>query len=232
VIIRDREIAGLHVRIFIPACTPAPAIVFSHGFGGSKLGYGYLGKHWAENGYVSIHPSHRDPKTVEEAMREPRYWQERTRDLSSVLDALPAEVDAARVALAGHSFGAFAALLCAGARVLIDGALHDLGDPRPRAFAALSPPGNGSRGLSDWSWPSIERPVLYVTGTEDLGPHGEGVEWRLAPFASLGSLDKTATVIDGATHETFAGGLPRHRADPVHLRAIESATLAFFRRTL
>lgn len=231
-IVRDREIAGLQVRVFVPGTVPAPAVIFSHGFGGSKLGYGYLGRHLAAHGIVSLHPSHRDPATVDEAMRDPRVWQERAHDLAALLAALPAEVDDARVGVAGHSLGAFAALLCAGARVRIDGALHDLSDPRPRAFAALSPPGNGSRGLGGWSWGAIERPVLYLTGTLDRGPHGEEHQWRLEPFASLGAADKTALVLDGATHETFAGGLPRARADPAHLRAIEDATLAFFQRTL
>lgn len=218
--------------MFVPAVTPAPVIVFSHGFGGSKLGYGYLGRYWSEQGYLSIHPSHRDPPSVAEAMRDPRVWRDRVADIASVIEALPDFADPARVGVAGHSLGAFTALLCAGARVTIDGALHDFTLARPRAFVALSPPGNGSRGLGEWSWGAIERPVLYVTGTLDQGPHGEDYSWRLQPFASLGSSDKSQLVIEGATHETFAGGLPRHRAEPAHLREIEAATLAFWRRTL
>ena len=228
----DRALAGLQVRMFVPEVTPAPAIVFSHGFGGSRLGYGYLGRYWAENGYVSIHPSHRDPPTVAVAMRDSQVWRDRVADIAHVIDALPDFADRARVGVAGHSLGAFTALLFAGARVDIDGALHDFTDPRPRAFAALSPPGNGSRGLGDRSWSAIERPVLYLTGTLDQGPYGEDYQWRLQPFASLGSTDKTRLVIDGANHEAFAGGLPRQRAEPSHLRQIETATLAFWRRTL
>ncbi len=32
-----------------------PVIIFSHGIGGSKDDYVYLGKFWAEHGYVCIH---------------------------------------------------------------------------------------------------------------------------------------------------------------------------------
>lgn len=35
-----------------------PVVIFSHGSGGSKDGYSYLGRFWAENGYVVIHATH------------------------------------------------------------------------------------------------------------------------------------------------------------------------------
>ena len=43
---RDREVP---VKIYYPAdCnTPCPVIIFSHGLGGSRDGYEYLGRHWA-----------------------------------------------------------------------------------------------------------------------------------------------------------------------------------------
>src|SRR5580698_6059441 len=37
---------------------PFPIIIFSHGAGGSKDGYRYLGSYWAAHGYVVIHPTH------------------------------------------------------------------------------------------------------------------------------------------------------------------------------
>ena len=37
---------------------PCPVIIFSHGLGGSRDGYEYLGRHWASHGYVSVHSTH------------------------------------------------------------------------------------------------------------------------------------------------------------------------------
>jgi hypothetical protein len=37
---------------------PVPLIVFSHGLGQSRTGYSYLGRHWAANGYASLHVQH------------------------------------------------------------------------------------------------------------------------------------------------------------------------------
>ena len=54
---RDRTIP---VRIYYPAqgSGPFPVIVFSHGLGGSRDGYRYLGERWASRGYVSVHLQH------------------------------------------------------------------------------------------------------------------------------------------------------------------------------
>src|SRR5437879_4469297 len=35
-----------------------PVVIFSHGLGGSRDGYEYLGRHWAGCGYVSVHLQH------------------------------------------------------------------------------------------------------------------------------------------------------------------------------
>ena len=42
-----------------PAPTqPVPLVVFSHGIGGSRSGYSYLGRYWASQGYASLHLQH------------------------------------------------------------------------------------------------------------------------------------------------------------------------------
>jgi len=35
-----------------------PLVVFSHGIGGSRQGYSYLGKHWSARGVASLHVQH------------------------------------------------------------------------------------------------------------------------------------------------------------------------------
>ena len=60
--VRKREVP---VRLYLPQATAlaqgsralAPVVVFSHGIGGSRNGYRYLGQHFAANGVASIHPS-------------------------------------------------------------------------------------------------------------------------------------------------------------------------------
>ncbi|MFN4999102.1 MAG: alpha/beta hydrolase family protein, partial [Betaproteobacteria bacterium] len=49
-------------RLYLPGraspSEPAPLVVFSHGLGGSRRGYSYLGSHWADAGIASLHPQH------------------------------------------------------------------------------------------------------------------------------------------------------------------------------
>lgn len=256
--VADRALGDLPVRVHYPvdAAGPLPVVVFSHGLGGSRLGYGYLGKHWAEHGYVSIHPSHRENlpfgvaeverptvatlRAMKDAIDDPRNWEARPRDVAAILDslsnlqipALEGKLDPSRVAVAGHSYGAYTALLCAGARIRLHGAPRDFREPRAKAFIALSPPGNGSRGLDASSWAAIAPPVLCVSGTLDAGFQGQPPGWREESFRAMQPPEKTLVVVEGAEHFTFSGGRPRRAADPRHLHDIEAATLWFLDRHL
>jgi predicted dienelactone hydrolase len=46
---RDRDVP---VKLYFPksGAGPFPVIIFSHGLGGSRDGYEYLGRHWASHG--------------------------------------------------------------------------------------------------------------------------------------------------------------------------------------
>ena len=274
--IADRDLPDPHrgrplpVRVYFPARSsgPWPIIVFSHGLGGSRLGYSYLGRAWAQNGYVSIHPTHREsaelrsPIAIEDiegapaasaprlqalaamkkAIDDPGNWEARPRDVALVIDsldwlqehvpALRGHLDSSLIGVAGHSFGAYTTLLLAGARPRVHGHLRDFSEARARAFLALSPPGNGSRGLGPHSWDSVRRPVLCVTGTRDGGLSGEPPSWREQSFQSMPEGGKALAVLDGAEHFTFSGGRPRRPADPHHLAAVEELSLAFWSRHL
>src|SRR5579883_1704265 len=48
------------VKIYYPKTGGGriPVTVFSHGLGGSREGYEYLGNYWASHGYVSVHLQH------------------------------------------------------------------------------------------------------------------------------------------------------------------------------
>jgi predicted dienelactone hydrolase len=51
---------NIPVKIYYPKTGGGlfPVIVFSHGLGGSREGYEYLGQYWASHGYVSVHLQH------------------------------------------------------------------------------------------------------------------------------------------------------------------------------
>jgi len=53
---RDRVVP---LKIYLPeASEPRPVVLFSHGLGGSREGCSYLGRHWAEQGYVAVFTQH------------------------------------------------------------------------------------------------------------------------------------------------------------------------------
>ncbi|SEP45194.1 Platelet-activating factor acetylhydrolase, isoform II [Methylobacterium sp. ap11] len=56
---RDRAAPA---RLYWPAAptrkSPIPLIVFSHGLGGSRKGYSYLGEGWSARGVASLHIQH------------------------------------------------------------------------------------------------------------------------------------------------------------------------------
>jgi predicted dienelactone hydrolase len=60
---RDRDVP---VKLHYPktGAGPFPVIIFSHGLGGSRDGYEYLGRHWASHGYVSVHLQHKGSDTA------------------------------------------------------------------------------------------------------------------------------------------------------------------------
>jgi predicted dienelactone hydrolase len=249
---RERRVP---VRVHYPdASGTFPVVVFSHGLGGSRYGYGYLGRSWASNGYVVVHPTHHGSdlsllrgeglgpfRALRAAMHDPANWEARARDVAFLLDQLPqlereipplaGRLDGARVGVAGHSFGAYTAALVAGARVIFPGEREprQLGDARPRAFLCLSPPGFGDRGLAAGAFRTITRPLLEITGTEDRGSfNGEPYQWRVEPFRELPPGDKLLLVLGGADHMSFAGGTVQRPASEAQKALVEEATLAFW----
>jgi len=135
------------VKIYAPATGqgPFPVIVFSHGLGGSREGYKYLGRHWASYGYVAVHVEHLGSDTAaftkrprgrllakmgadaRESMTDPQNAVARPLDVRFVLDRLEKinqggspvahRLDLTRVGMAGHSFGAWTTLVVAGQRI-------------------------------------------------------------------------------------------------------------------
>ena len=157
-------------------------------------------------------------------------------DLRAVLDHLLSEwrgrVDPDRIAVGGHSAGAGAALMAAGAARRYEERVERLADPRPRAFLAFSPQAPGSDGFFDESWDEIRRPTLIGTGAGD-STGGETAEDRLKVFEHLPKTDKYLLYLDDPSpHGRFGLGRVRcgaetDRACDAAIQRLSSAAVAF-----
>ena len=253
---RGRDIP---VRITYPsdARGPFPVIVFSHGLGGSRDGYRYLGECWASHGYVSVHIQHpgsdaevlkslRPYRAMQKAAKDPDNILNRPKDVSFAIDRLTAlnveagwplrgKLDLSRLGVGGHSFGAYTALAASG-RVLIGarGGRLDLSDPRIMACVAMSAPAR-SRERDCPSYARFVIPCLHMTGTEDKSPIGDTTAaQRRIPFDCIPAHGQYLVTFKGADHMVFSGrafARPRPDDGPTHER-IETLTLAFWDATL
>jgi predicted dienelactone hydrolase len=202
---------------------PHPLIVFSPGFGGSHRGYVGLSSYWTGNNFVVIRLNHADRTANVEKSEDlwanvtPADWKNRVRDVTFVLDQLPAlikefpelegKIDATKVAVAGHGYGAHTAMLVGGARTFPGGASY--ADPRAKAILAMSPPGpSDQRGLTKESWTELKVPAMFMTGSLDKGAtESETPEWRAEAFRLSPAGDKWLVSLMGAGTVTFAGGV-------------------------
>ena len=220
------------VKIYAPdAPGPFPAIVFSHGAGDSNDSSPHLMRHWASHGYVVLLPTHYfgERPFMERSLRRlgkelmrpitqgPSAWNERTDDVRFVLDSLPCLhqyvpelegcVDPDCVGISGHSFGAYTALLLAGA-TLVDkeGADYAFADPRPRAILMISGPGRDTKGLTDDSFRNLTRPMMVFAGSHDPPPDWSlDPTWRTEPYAFAPDGDKYLAYLRGANHMSYIG---------------------------
>lgn len=219
------------VRLYVPqkGKSPFPVIVFSHGLGGSRDGYEYLGRHWASHGYVSLHLQHagsdtavwkdnpRPMEAMRQAIKDPRNSVNRVADVRFAIDRLTemdrekgplhGRLDTARIGMAGHSFGAWTTLAVAG-EVFIGptGREIAMGDPRVKAAVAMSAPVPRNREQLDRAFAGIHIPCLHMTGTLDDSPIGDtkAAERRL-PFDHIRGADQYLITFIGGDHMVFSG---------------------------
>lgn len=241
----DRPLA---VRITYPTTgSKLPVIVWSHGLGGSKDGYGPIATALADRGYVVIQPTHADSLSLlppRERLRGARgqstaNWRERTEEVKLILDRLPeiekqvpalaGRVDAGAVGVAGHSFGAHTTQLLAGTRL----AGRTFDDPRPKAFVFVSPQGTGP-GMPADAWSGIRRPVLMISGDNDISAiNDKPASWRMEVWQGLPPGDKFLVWIKDAHHNfggisgpiRFASSGP---ANPDHVKLVQDSIATFF----
>ncbi len=195
-----RDDRPVPIKAYLPIDTPGPCpvIIFSHGLGGSREGYSYLGEYWASHGYISVHIQHlgsdsavwRDKplfkrkRAMRKAITKIENSLNRPADVSFTLDRLeklnadPAspwyqQLDLDRIGMAGHSYGAFTSMAIAG-QVFVgrDGRPRDLADARIKAAVVMSAQAPRDRDTFDESYAQITIPIFHMTGTKDTSPVG------------------------------------------------------------
>jgi predicted dienelactone hydrolase len=253
---RDRAVPA---RLYWPNAAGAgsvPLVVFSHGIGGSRRGYSYLGKHWASHGYASLHVQHvgsdsavwgGNPLAMVSRLQAAAQESEaiaRVKDLTFALDQVleltpevfSATIDRRRIVVAGHSYGANSTLLAIGARVERGDHWLAFRDPRFAAAVVISaPPFYGERNLAAVLG-QVAVPTLHVTATEDviqIPGYRSGAADRIAVFDAVADPRKTLVVYEGGSHSMFTdrAGTGGISLNPLVKTATKELALAFFGRT-
>jgi len=253
---RKREIP---IRVYLPADkAAAPVVLFSHGLGGSRAGSKFLGEHWAARGYLCVFLQHpgsdesvwRNQPLAERAaaMRQaasgPNFTL-RVKDVPAVIDQLElwnkaadhplaGRVDASRLGMSGHSFGAVTTQAVSGQSFPLVGPKFT--DPRIKAAVVFSP-SQPNAGSVDRAFGSVKLPWLLMTGTKDIASVGGApigaadMAARLAVYPALPAGSKYELVLDGAEHSAFTDRpLPGESGQrhPNHHRAILALSTAFW----
>jgi predicted dienelactone hydrolase len=240
----------VQARLYVPRdAKRVPLVVFSHGLGGSRFGYSHLGRHWASHGFASLHLQHagsdrsvwssqgfavltalRAAATADNAIA-------RVKDVSFAIDrtlaepALAEAIDAQRIGIAGHSFGANTALLAAGARFREDGKVLSFADPRVRAAIVLSAPSLPAEQDPSFVYSGILVPTLHLTGTLDATPIpglSTTPEERRVPFDSMATGPRYLGIFEGGRHSMFNDWSRDGTTEAIRSSA-RALTLAFWR---
>lgn len=235
---RDRAVP---IKVYMPARRDAalPAVLVSHGLGGSREGLSYLGNHWASHGYITVHLQHLGSdesvwrglpakdilKAMRKAARTPQVAIDRANDVPFVLDQLALlnnkegsplfnTINMDQIAIAGHSFGAWSAMAAGGMTV---GGQHgkQYNDKRIQCMIPLSPPVANKR-QRETTYSTLNIPALFMTGTLDTSAiNNTTAEQRLIPYnlmpgPSADAPPKYLINFNGADHMTFSGETKRN----------------------
>jgi acetyl esterase/lipase len=215
------------VRLYLPAgraeAPGLPLLLFSHGLGGSRRGYSYLGAYLASQGVASLHVQHvgsdrglwtGNPFSLVGRLQDAAKESEalnRVADVRFALDQLLASefgerIDPQRIAAAGHSYGANTTMLLAGARVQRQGQVLPLLEPRIKAAILISaPPFYGESDLAP-ILQDVRIPSLHITATQDViqvPGYYSAAEDRIKVFEAMGGPSKALAVFEGGSHSIF-----------------------------
>jgi dienelactone hydrolase len=237
---RNRSVPARLYLPVLPAGSPKPGamplVVFSHGIGGSRDGYSYLGSYFAANGYASLHVQHvgsdrqlwfGSPWSLVFRLTEAAQEAEalnRVKDVKFALTRLLAEpvgssINTQRLVAAGHSYGANTSMLLAGAQVnvLSAGVPYVAKDPRFSAAILISAPPFYGMGNPQNIVSGIDVPTLHITATADdiqIPGYTSGVADRVTLYQATGTAPNTGSraakvlaVFNGGSHSIFTDRL-------------------------
>ena len=245
---------------------PFPVVVVSHGAGGDWDTHFGQAQDLAAHGYAVLCIDHvgsdrerlkagglRVMKTIEAMTRDADEVLARPRDVSFALDRatewnrtharLRGTLDLQRVAVMGHSYGAYTTMTVCGMRPALDwltprvepgkGLGPDLGDRRVTCGIALSPQGPGEPFFVDESFAGLRVPLLGITGSKDDQQADRPALQRKDAFRLWGGTGHRLVWLANARHNDFTSSpgttgasLPSATRQDVQ-PATRAATLAF-----
>ncbi len=185
----DERKRDIPVLVYLPSGpSAAPVVLFSHGLRGARTGSAFLGKHWAERGYVAVFLQH---KGSDESV-----WQDvtplgrlavmrraanaenfllRVHDVKAVLDGLTLwngdaghplrdRLDMTRVGMSGHAFGGVTTQAVSGQTSNVPSLR--VTDNRIKAAIVMSP-SVPAAGNPQTAFGKVAIPWLLMTSTRD-----------------------------------------------------------------
>lgn len=261
------RLVDLQLRVTVPSTGDAlPIILLSHGQGRSNSlssleGYAPLYEFWAAHGFAVLQPTHLSSAFL--GLKAPEgqelFWQERAEDMVRILDhldsvevavpGLKGRLNRTRVAVVGHSAGAWTATMLLGASNTDprDGSTWYKPETRIKAGVVLAGIGKGGADISDFgkklvpfygaNFGTMATPALVVYGDEDISPHltNRGADWHADSYA-LAPGPKDLLMLKGAKHGL--GGISGWDAgetldeSPERLAVVQRMTWAYLRSQL
>lgn len=208
-----------------------PLVVFSHGAAGTRLNFKDVGMSLASHGYVVAVIEHQGSNAsklqslmsqgksfldaIYAMLDDTTEWEGRPRDVSFVIDTagsrwnvsdpdLAGRIDLGRVAVGGHSYGAYTTIVVGGTLVDMPSGLKSFKDPRVRAILPMSPDPPGSWApFVDTSYAPVDVPMFAMSGSMDAG-FDFAPEKRLVPFEKMAPPDKFHLVLQNVAHGDFS----------------------------